>query len=151
MSDIYICLIPRDPEFLPSAAGIAAAEEFMAYLAPDADQIESEIAPHIKFRDCGASLESVRCPVCDADILDWWRDLMGDGEHWDEPFVLEPVALPCGHVAPSLNELRYTWDQGFSRFMLEAMNPAIGPLDEEELKRFEELLGCPLKAIYQHV
>jgi len=31
------------------------------------------------------------------------------------------------------------------------MNPNIGILSPVEVSRFEEILGCPVKVIYQHI
>lgn len=76
---------------------------------------------------------------------------MGDQDNWDNGFDLDPLDLPCGHSAASLNALKYDFDQGFSRFILDAMNPNIGTLSADQIAQFEEILGCPIRIIYQHI
>lgn len=124
----------------------------MEDIALDAEEISAEIAPDIRFRDCGANLETIRCPICGMEIShEWWREQMGDEYSWDEDFVLKPIIPPCGHSLPSLNALDYHFDQGFSRFMIEAMNPTIARLTPEQVIQLEAILGCSLKVIYQHI
>ena len=124
----------------------------MAQLAPEADNISSEITDTIQFRDCGCNLQSIRCAACDAEIAqEWWSEQMGHAFQKDIGFVLKPVCLPCGHVADSLNELRYDFDQGFSRFIIFGMNLNIGLLNPIQVSRFEEILDCPVKIIYRHL
>jgi hypothetical protein len=150
MSDHWIGIIPRDPFFVPKDDGIARAKAFMAEVAPEAEDITSETSDVVRFRDCGANLESIRCPICGTDLSsDWWQEQMG--EDWDAAYELHAVRLPCGHEARSLNDLRYYFDQGFSRFILDAMNPNIGVLSPSQISYFEELLGGPMKIIYQHI
>lgn len=152
MSDHWICIIPREPAFVPSEQAIAAAADFMAEIAPDSEEISSELADAVRFRDCGGNFESIRCPVCNADVpIEWWAEQMGDEDCWYDGIDLKPLRLPCGDMVKSLNELRYYYDQGFSRFILDAMNPYIGELEPEQTTRFEEILGCPVKVIYQHI
>jgi hypothetical protein len=150
MSDHWIGIIPRNPFFVPSDESIARTKKFMAEVAPEAEGIRSEITDAVRFRDCGVNLTTIRCPFCDAELSsEWWSERMG--EDWDADFELRQVELPCGHEAGSLNDLRYDFDQGFSRFILDAMNPNIGVLTPSEISHFEEWLGCPVKVIYQHI
>ena len=152
MSDNWIGVIPRQPAFVPTEAAIAQAEAFMAEIAPEAEEITSELSSGIRFRDCGANFESVSCLVCNVGLpLDWWAGQMGDEDSWDDDFELEAVQLPCGHLIRSLNDLRYHYEQGFSQFILEAMNPNISRLEDGQVKHFEEILGCQVKIIYQHI
>ena len=152
MSDHWIGVIPRQPTFVPTEAAIGRAEAFMADIAPEAEEITAEVSAEVRFRDCGANLESVSCRVCNVGLsLDWWAEQMGDEGSWDDDFELEPVQLPCGHTVESLNDLRYHFEQRFSRFLLDAMNPNIRQLEERQVKRFEEILGCQVKIIYQHI
>ena len=152
MSDNWICVIPRDPHFVPTQDAILRAERLLSEIAPDADSISSETADTVQFRDCGSNLETIRCQECAAEISpEWWADQMGDEDYWSDGFQLEPITLPCGHIAPSLNALYYNFDQGFSRFMLEAMNPQTGQLEARQVLNLEGALGCPVKVIYQHL
>lgn len=124
----------------------------MSEIAYEADEITAETSEWIRFRDCGVNLETIRCPICKVQLsIDWWKTQMPDEECWDDAFELKPITLPCGDVADSLNDLDYDFDQGFSRFILDVMNPRIGQLDDSDISRLEEILGCRIKIIYQHV
>jgi len=152
MSDHWIGIIPREADFVPSAEAVAVAEAYFAEIAPEAEDVVSEVAGAVRFRDCGGNFESIRCPVCDADVsIDWWSDQLDDEDSWVGDFGNKPLRLPCGHTAKSLNDLRYRFEQGFSRIILNAMNPYIGELKPEQVRRFEEILGCPVKVINRHI
>lgn len=136
--------------FIPAPGDIAEAEEFFKTLAPDADEILSEIDDTVQFRDCGGNLEFIRCPICATELsTEWWQNAMDAAS--DADFAPAPLDLLCGHAVASLNDLHYYFDQGFSRFELSAMNPNLGLLSPEHLARFEQILRCPLKVIYQHI
>jgi hypothetical protein len=55
---------------------------------------------------------------------------------------------PCCGSRVSLNDLRYEWPAGFARLVLEAWNPNVTRLDEEEVSKLEEVLGAPLRIIW---
>jgi hypothetical protein len=151
MSTHSIHLIPRDTHFVPSPPDIASAEALLTELAGRADEISGVLKDTVQFRDCGENFERVACPVCDLEVSNqWWLEQMNAA--WNSGFDLQPLLLPCGHRAGSLNELHYRFEQGFSRFVLSAVNPTNpGALTAEQVARFEELLRCPLKVIYQHL
>ena len=150
MSDNWITIIPRDPYFIPTPSAIAGAEAYLEKIILTADEMTSEISDGVRFRDCGGNFQNIHCPVCSAEIsTSWWSKKMS--EDWDRKFALRPITTPCSHAVLSLNELRYDWDQGFSCFALDIMNPDTGPLDPSQIARIEQLLGCPLKIIYRHI
>ena len=150
MSDHWICMIPRMPDYIPADEAFDEAARYLRTIAPDAEDITCEVSTVVELHDCGANLETIRCPSCASELsVEWWADqVQGAGDHGIE---LRPISLPCGHVAPSLNDLVYHFDLGFSRFKLQAMNANVGSLNPEPFKRFESILGCPLKAIYRHI
>jgi hypothetical protein len=45
----------------------------------------------------------------------------------------------------------YVFDQGFSRFILEAMNPNVGTLGQDKIGELSKLLSQELRIIYQHI
>jgi hypothetical protein len=158
MSDNWIAVIPYEPDYIPSTSQAEAALSFLQALAPDSDEVTFSTDDHIRFRDCGANLESISCPFCGAHLdQDWWSERMAEDsggdleDFYDRGFLLKPITLPCCGASASLNQLVYSFDQGFSRFILEAMNPNIGRLDDAHVQRLSDLLGTPLRVIYQHI
>lgn len=151
MSDHFIEIIPEDPAIVPEPAAQRAALEYLQSLAPDADGVECELAEHVEFRDCGENFESVSCPSCGAELdIDWWAEAL-DADHDGDGFRLRAIALPCCGAARTLHELRYELPQGFSRFVLSAMNPDIDPLSDTARRELERLLGCTVRIIYRHL
>lgn len=151
MSDNWIALIPKDPHFVPSEHHGKAAAAYLASIAPESDEIDVRVDNKIQFHDCGGNLESICCPRCNATIdPDWWSDRMSDDFEGDG-YQLKLHQTPCCHSWASLAELIYDFDQGFSRFIVEAMNPNIGELSTEQLENFRHLLGTEIRAIYQHI
>lgn len=63
---------------------------------------------------------------------------------------LSAVTACCG-ARTSLNDLRYVWPAGFASFVLEAMNPNIARISEEQLRKLSISLGCPLVEIPVHI
>jgi len=158
MSDNWIAVIPREPDYVPSPSQAEAALSFLKALAPDSDEVTFSTDDHIRFRDCGVNLESISCPFCGGDLdQDWWTERMAEDsggdleDFYDRGFLLNAITLPCCGGPASLNQLVYSFNQGFSRFILEAMNPCIGRLHDEHVQRLSDLLGTPLRVIYQHI
>jgi hypothetical protein len=150
MSDNYIILIPESPTFVPAAAAQEKAAELFRKLTGTTSEIESETSQQIRFIDCGANFEKILCPKCLTEIsIDWWQDWMS--EEADADFPLRPTALPCCGAKYNLNELNYDWPQGFAIFSLQAMNPCLPDLTSEQIKQFENLLGCMLRKILRHI
>lgn len=151
MSDNWIALIPKDPRHVPDAVRQIRARDRFAEIAPAADEIEITVSEHIEFFDCGVNLERIRCPSCNAEIsTEWWQDRMDD-DYVDGGFRLAEYSTPCCGARHSLDQFLYEWPQGFARFAIDAMNPNIGKLSDEQEAEFEEILGAPLRVIYQHI
>ena len=151
MSDHWVALIPRDPEYVPSSSQAEAALAFLRELAPESEEVTATTDDRILFRDCGENLESISCPFCSASLdHDWWSDRMSE-DHDGQGFFLRSFRVPCCGESASLNQLIYRFDEGFSRFILEAMNPNIGRLTAHQVERLTGLLGTPLRVIYQQI
>ena len=151
MSDNWIALIPKDPRHVPDAERQSRARARLAEIAPDADEIEIKVSDQIEFVDCGANFERIRCPSCNTEIsVEWWQERM-DADCVDGGFTLRQYAMSCCGVGHSLDQLLYEWPQGFARFVIGAMNPKIDKLSDEQKAEFEEVLGTPLRVIYQHI
>ncbi len=122
-----------------------------AEVAPDAEEIEVKVSDHIEFFDCGANFERIVCPSCGTEIPDeWWQDRLND-DSAHNGFKLAKYSTPCCNIGHTLHDLIYEWPQGFGHFAIDAMNPNIGKLDDKFKKEFEEILGTPLRVIYQHI
>lgn len=151
MSDNWIALIPEDPRFVPDASQREAARAKFVAIAPEADKVEIKVSDRIQFFDCGANLEKIACPACGEEItLDWWRERMSEDSR-DTGFKLMEYSLPCCGAGRTLAQLIYDWPQGFARFGIDAMNPGIEKVSEEQRKDFERMLGTRLRVIYQHI
>ena len=150
MSDNFTILIPASPGYVPCKEAQAQAVALMKAFAPNADEVKVETTEEIRFIDCGANFERVDCPDCGAEIaMDWWSECMS--EEFSAGVRLETRFLPCCGGRRSLAELDYEWPQGFARFSLSAMNAGVGELSDAKKSEFEQVLGCELKTIYQHL
>jgi hypothetical protein len=149
MSDNFLRLIAADPAFVPEAAAAEKARAYLTRLVPDADCVSATITERIQFVDQGANFERVSCPECGSALPeDWWSDAV---EHASETaFASLDVSVPCCGRTVSLNELDYEWPAGFARFVLEAMNPNVRDLDEEEVASLALILGTTLRRIWAH-
>jgi hypothetical protein len=153
MSDNWIAVIPRRLEDSVHAEALQRLADELGKLAPDAEEVEVILGDSIRLFDCGANLESIKCPHCGEELgSDWWQERMdGAYDEASDSFELQPLDLPCCGRRSTLNELVYDFDQGFSRWGVDLMNPQLGELDEEAVSRLESIAGCKLKVIYQHL
>ncbi len=151
MSDDYISIVPIDPEIVPSQERQGQAERFFREIAPEVDEITVEEADLPQFFDCGSNLDSIACPHCRSQIdRDWWEDTMGE-DYAGSHFKLAPYETACCGTPVRMNELLYDFPQAFARFGLSGMNPNIGELKDDQIRRFEELLGTKVQVVYQHI
>lgn len=72
-------------------------------------------------------------------------------EDYEEGFKLAKYLVPCCGGEFTLHELDYEWPEGFGCFVLDAMNPNIGKLDDKYKQEFEAILGTKVRVIYQHI
>jgi hypothetical protein len=77
VSDHVVTLIPIDPRFVPSEQGQNAAAALLREIAPQADEIASEVDDVVQFRDCGGNFERVSCPRCGRELeVELWGEWM---------------------------------------------------------------------------
>ena len=151
MSDHFLVVIPSDPDApLPEDGGQALCSA----LVKIADSEEARVKSYdgrVQFIDCGENFETVSCPACGASLdMEWWGDQMDHCWDADERrFSLHPHSLPCCSASKALNELTYTFPQGFASWFVSARNVNRGPLTQEELSELEAVAGRPLSAITQ--
>jgi hypothetical protein len=150
VSDNWIALIPNDPHFVPSDDRQQRAVARFTQIAPHADEINLVVSDKPRFFDCGTNFERVVCPSCHQELsFDWW--VVKTDEDYSAGFPLNEIRLPCCGAMCSLNDLHYEWPQGFARFGIEAMNPNVGMMSDQLKTEFEEIIGQPLRIIYQHI
>ena len=150
MSNDWIALIPEDPYFIPDAAKQLTARIRLSEIAPDTDEFRITVSETVTFFDCAGNFERILCPSCRTEIpVRWWHDRMDDD--YENGFKLDLYRTPCCNAATTLRELIYEWPQTFGRFALEARNPNIGLLENEQRREMEEILGTKLVVIYQHI
>lgn len=151
MSDDITTFVPADPRFVPGKKAQRAAATMLRELAPRADEISSGVDDEVTFRDCGANFESVACPKCRREIdLEIWQTWMSEDSSDEGGFRLASFATPCCAVGVTLNDLVYTLPQAFSRYHLSARN--VGrKFSAASIKKLEQVLGCRLRVVRQHI
>jgi hypothetical protein len=142
-------VLPTDPLAVPSKDRADAAVKFLGNLRPGAQEIELHFSDTPEFVHSGGNFESVFCPFCQTDILEWWGNQMGAWSEGSDRRALA-VETPCCRQATSLNDLDYVWPQGFACVFIEVMNPDTD-LRPEELRQVEEVLGLPLRIVWRHI
>ncbi len=153
MSDDTLNLIPEDPCYVPDPAARKAALEYLREVTPRAMEHQETISDKPLFYCAYSSFESVACKSCKAPVeMDFWQDWMNhDIEAGGPGFDLSIRSLPCCGFEGTLHDLAYHMPQGFGCYSVEARNWFTGPISEETVKRFEEILSCPLRVIYAHI
>lgn len=151
MSDNWIAILPADLDYVPDVARREKALRYFWSIAPESDKIEVKISEKLMFFDCGANLEKITCSNCGGNVsTEWWRDQL-ENDYEEEYDELNLYILPCCGRQATMAELEYSWPQGFAKFAIDAMNPKIGTLLDEEKEMFETILETPIRVIYQHI
>lgn len=149
MSDNYLKLIPKEPEFVPDPDASALAISTLQSLAPLAEEIKASTTETIHFIDQGSNFERVLCPKCGAELNDWWTKEMDKA--WENHFTNLLTNTPCCGTTLSLNDLEYQWPAGFSRYVLDAHNPSLERgLEPAQVAQLESVLGCKLRQVLAH-
>lgn len=149
LSDHTLRLVPGDPEWQPTAEAAAHALALFSTFVPRADGVTVRVEDDVTFFDAGGNTEIVECPACDADADPWWADAMDRAA--EDAFADLAIVTPCCRTKTSLNDLRYVWPAAFGRFALEALNPGIGALSDEQVETLETALGTPLRVVWQRL
>jgi hypothetical protein len=161
MSELFIRVIPTDPEWQPTVEAAARTVEYVSGLfAGPGDHVET-VEPiyyeHITLIDGGEYMEDLFCPRCDSDIgLDWFWELLrerNDGRMIGEPTVHDlSVTVPCCAAALTLSELRFEAPVGFARFEVSARDwtRREWELSEAELVVAGTTLGHPVTQVSAH-
>jgi hypothetical protein len=101
MSDLYIRVIPTDPQWQPTAEAAARATEYVAGLfagpGDHVEVVEPVFHERITLIDGGEYMEELFCSRCDATIgLDWFWDLLiarNGGRRVGEPVIDDLAGL----------------------------------------------------------
>ncbi len=167
MSEYAFYLAPSDPYFLPDEEGRAKFLALFRTVSPlpngngdyDCRVYERPTPIH-----AGAGFEALLCPQCHGRVVLFDED--GDTPHseWWKAALAGPrdatVELPCCGGSVRLVDIRFDAPGGFARFAVGALEPGFsdfwvdggdnfGSLTDEALKRFEEIVGCPVLQIWE--
>jgi hypothetical protein len=151
MSDRYFILIAEDAKFEPDEEQLELAREFLEDIAGECDETEVTHSGELEFFDCGENFEEVKCPRCGRELFkDWWQEQF-DVACRGEGIQLKKLTMPCCDGKATLHELHYDMPQGFGTFSVQAMNPEIDDLDEDQKAELEQIVGTKLRVIWQRV
>ncbi|REK18366.1 MAG: hypothetical protein DWQ37_04435 [Planctomycetota bacterium] len=118
--------------------------------APDSQETSINFYDSIRFIHPSANWSGVRCPICHADAQEWWSEVVNSA-YPSGVFSDLNVIAPCCGATVSLNAMEYLWPAAFGSFMLDAMNPNIPNLSDEQLHQLESCLRCRLKCVWAHI
>ncbi len=151
MSDDYVHSILDELGTVLDSDKREAAISYFRSIAPRADEISTWSMETLEFILCGANFGTITCPSCGgAFAADCWNDRM-DSDVSEAGFTLTRRAMPCCGAEFTLHDLAYEWPQGFAPSGVRAMNPNIGKLSDEQRARFESIIGCRVRVIYEHL
>lgn len=150
MSSNRSYVIPTDPFFVPEPACAQAALALFKQLLPSA--VDHAVAIHDKPEPIlsAKAFDTVRCPLCHTEILDWWKS-----DAWpyaeDRGFKDLSLQTPCCSAPASLDSLDYDNALAFARFELSAETPGWLELSNEFLAQMTRVLGCPVKQAWSSI
>ena len=172
MSEQCFILVPVNAEYMPSPEQIEAARCYWNEISPtrEGEELSRKATPRLRN---ASEIERVTCGACgtvltvgmnpspsDSTPSAWWSELM---------FVVEynlaegMPAMPCCSVEPNVDALLDSSQPKavLSRFALGLREPSFNPFVELQpwegrgnlldvhLRRFQQILGCELKQLWQ--
>ena len=144
----YLRLIPESPTYIPNVAKRRVAEQYLKKQFPQIESIEFIESKETLFVDSGSNWETIRCPVCEAELCDnWWKKSMDSA--YENRFSDLNVSTPCCGSRTTLNDLNYNWPAGFARFIVEIRNPP-RDITGEEITELDGILDCRLRKVWAH-
>jgi hypothetical protein len=151
MSDNYLTLIPTDPDYVPPIEAREIARKLLETFVLDADEVSIRVSDEY-ILESGGELSGVFCPACRANVEEWFEDLLDAAdEEYLEGFSDLTTIMPCCGSRISLNDLDFSWPTGFSCFTLDALNPNINDLTSVQTEELEDIVGCKLRQIWEHI
>jgi hypothetical protein len=149
MSDNWMIVLPIDPLAVPPRERADAALEMLSQLRPEAQEFDLYFSDFPEFFHCGGNFESVFCPFCQTDIVEWWGKAM---DAWSNEADRRRLAIetPCCGRATSLNDLDYVEPQGFACVAIKVMNPD-SDLEPSELQKVAQALRQPVRIVWRHI
>jgi len=156
-------VIPKQRGFVPPASRQEAAIRKLEEFAPEREEVEIRVYPHLEFIDQSENLEAIVCPSCrqrleidhfseNDPISEWWQqtNIEADVHRGEDIFELNPDAvcrMPCCKAQVKFIDLEFDWPGGFAKFELTVSNPDLETLTRGQLQELEEILGCRLRLV----
>ena len=105
----------------------------------------------IQFADAGQNFESVKCPSCKNDLMEWWGNAMSSAYSEENGFLGLEIITPCCSTITSLHELEYSFSQGFYKTMIEIVPESeIQIMSEEIADRLFKITRKKWREIHAH-
>ncbi len=118
MSDHYLRFIPEDVD---AELNMKALQKICKHKMFKG-KAQIFFTDKVLFADAGQNFEKVQCPFCGENITDWWSQSMGEAFSEKVGFGDLNATVPCCGRQTSLNDLKYSFPQGFYRYMIEIMD-----------------------------
>ena len=148
MSDTLVHLVPSELEFVPGAAARRRALELAAELAFGEEELRDEAHGTPQFFDCGANLDSIRCPVCRKDFARAWGGWMEAARATG--FRDRRAATRCCGSEIRLEDVLYNLPCAFGRYALVLQNPRRPP-SEADCGQLGKVLGYGLVVVHHRL
>ena len=147
MSDNWMIFIPEEAGRQPTLAAADAAAELLREKCPRCDEVVVKFTEQLEFVHPYENWEGVKCPACKADL----EDALFDADEAVAESGDVTCTTPCCGLKTTWQDLDYGWPAGFARFSIEVMNPKLNSLQPKEIFALTEILGMPLRQIWQHL
>ena len=149
MSDYNISFIPEEPGYVPEPE---IAKQIEDIEINDCALRTFEVSNIILFADAGENFESVSCPFCKADLMDWWGGAMDSAYSDDDGFIDLTAQVPCCKQLCSLNDLIYCYPQGFYKTKLTIEPTLQHRLEVEDVcQKLRDISGVQWRAVHTYI
>lgn len=149
VGDLLLRVVPVQPAYVPPPHRVEVARRALELMLPS-DTTSASVGRHVFFVDCGTQLQSVTCPLCDAQLTTpQWESVLEAASA--RQFTQLLAVVPCCTGRVMLTDLRFQEPCAFARFMLESRNPTRLELTRDEMTSLERMVASPLRVVVARV
>ena len=141
-------VIPTEPNFEPTKEQQRTLIKY-SITKYQRSEIRSILTNQVEFIDPGESFDSVFCNHCGQNLeIEYWQDAMDKA--YQNAFNDLSIVTSCCNKTTTLNDLKYHFPAGFSKYQLVINTPMPERTESDFTSEIEQILGKEVRLIWEH-
>lgn len=135
-------------DFIPSREQALKINQILQNYFEMHEKFTLNFTLNTEFYDSGMNFGEILCPFCNKVIhIEWWQEQMNKCYIPEYGFQHLEIITPCCQKYTTLNDLKYYYEAGFSRFAIIIHDMA--NIEQDIIDRISMELQSPLKIIIE--